>query len=161
MKIVALVGDSGSGKTRLIARLVPELRRRGISVSVIKHCAHGFDLGGRTKDSSLFLKAGAGGVALVAPRRWAVIKEVGSSPSLSGLARKEFPDADIVLVEGGRRERDLKKIEVLRRGRSRTTKISGRDRIAVVSDFEVGARVPVFHPNEVGPIADWLMGGLR
>jgi molybdopterin-guanine dinucleotide biosynthesis protein B len=45
MKTVAFVGNSGSGKTRLIARLVPELKKRGLAVALVKHCSHGFDLG--------------------------------------------------------------------------------------------------------------------
>ncbi len=44
MKIFGLVGRSGSGKTSLMVRLLPELRRRGLTVSTIKHAHHGFDL---------------------------------------------------------------------------------------------------------------------
>ena len=35
MKIFGLVGRSGSGKTSLMVRLLPELRRRGLTVSTI------------------------------------------------------------------------------------------------------------------------------
>jgi len=161
MKIFAFVGDSGTGKTRLIAALVPELRRRGISVSVIKHCAHGFDLGSEDKDSSRFLRAGAEGVAVVAPGRWAVVKKAGRSLRVSDFAREHFPEAEVVLVEGGRKEKNLKKIEVLRRGFSEKTKSPDRELIAVVADFEAVGKVPIFRPSEVGPIADRLVGGPR
>jgi molybdopterin-guanine dinucleotide biosynthesis protein B len=161
MKIVAFVGDSGSGKTRLVTRLVPELRKRGLSVSVIKHCAHGFDMGGKDKDSSRFLRAGADGVALAAPGRWAVVKKTASAPRLADLARTQLRGSDIVLVEGGRAEKGLKKIEVLRRGRSEKAKTSKSELVALVADFEAAGEVPAFHPNEVGPLADWLEGDFK
>ena len=44
MKIFGFVGNSDSGKTKLLQKLVGELKNRGHKVSVIKHCAHGFDL---------------------------------------------------------------------------------------------------------------------
>jgi molybdopterin-guanine dinucleotide biosynthesis protein B len=160
MKIIAFVGDSGSGKTRLIKRLVPELKKRGMSVAVIKHCAHGFDLGGKDKDSSKFLAAGAEAVALVSPERQAVVKKNGKVLSFKALARDSFRTADIVLVEGGRKDRTLKKIEVLRRGMSGGIKSSGRELAAVVADFQVACRAPVFHPRQLKKIADWMEGGL-
>ena len=160
MKIIAFVGDSGSGKTRLIKRLVPELKKRGISVAVIKHCTHGFDMGGKDKDSSKFLAAGADGVVLVSPARQAVIKKNGRVSSFAALARDSFRTADIVLVEGGRKDKKLKKIEVLRRGKSEGIKSSRRELAAVVADFQVAGRAPVFHPRQLKKIADWLEGGL-
>ncbi|MCX6577587.1 MAG: molybdopterin-guanine dinucleotide biosynthesis protein B [Candidatus Aminicenantes bacterium] len=160
MKIIAFVGDSGSGKTRLIRRLVPELKKRGMSVAVIKHCAHGFDLGGKDKDSSKFLAAGADGVALVSPERQAVIKKGGKGISFTALARDAFRTADIVLVEGGRKDKALKKIEVLRHGLSGGIKSSGRELAAVVADFQVACQAPVFHPRQFKKIADWMDGGL-
>jgi len=160
MKIIAVVGDSGSGKTRLIKRLVPELKKRGMSVAVIKHCAHGFDLGGKDKDSSKFLAAGADGVALVSPERQAVIKRNERGLSFTAMARGSFRTADIVLVEGGRKDKSLRKIEVLRRGLSGGIKSSGRELAAVVADFRVICPVPVFHPRQFKKIADWMEGGL-
>jgi molybdopterin-guanine dinucleotide biosynthesis protein B len=160
MKIIAFVGDSGSGKTRLIRRLVPELKKRGMSVAVIKHCAHGFDLGGKDKDSSKFLAAGADGVALVSPERQAVVKKNGKILSFTGLARDSFRTADFVLVEGGRKDKTLKKIEVLRRGVSDGIKSSARELAAVVADFQVACQTPVFHPRQLKKIADWMEGGL-
>jgi molybdopterin-guanine dinucleotide biosynthesis protein B len=44
MNIFAIVGHSESGKTRLISQLIPDLKGRGYTVAVIKHCPHGFEL---------------------------------------------------------------------------------------------------------------------
>jgi len=168
MKIFAFVGASESGKTRLIARLVPELKRRGLAVAVVKHCSHGFDLGAPNKDSSKFLAAGADGVALVGPDRTAVLHKAGRVDQvvlddqvvgLGALARKEFPAADIVLIEGGKSDRALRKIEVLRPGISDGFRTPPDELAAIVADGPVaGAAVPLFSPDRVDEIADWLTG---
>ena len=44
MQPFGIAGYSGSGKTTLIERLVPTLVARGVSVSLIKHAHHGFDI---------------------------------------------------------------------------------------------------------------------
>lgn len=159
MKVIAIVGRSGSGKTRLISRLVPELRKRGLTVGVIKHCSHGFDLGGPEKDSSIFLAAGADSVGLASPGRWAVIRRGKPEPSFRTLARKAFREMDIVLVEGGRRDPGLKKIEVIGRGKAHRPESRRRELAAVVAGSRLRCEVPVFHPDHIAEIAAWLEGG--
>ncbi len=44
MKVFGFAGWSGSGKTTLIEQVIPEITRRGLKVSVIKHAHHGFDI---------------------------------------------------------------------------------------------------------------------
>jgi len=156
MKIIAFVGHSKSGKTQLIARLVPELKKRGLIAAVIKHCSHGFDLGGEDKDSSRFLTAGADGVALAAPGRTAVLRNSDRERDLESLAREEFASADIVLVEGGKSDARLRKVEVLREGFSEGVMTPCRELDAVVADYPAACAVPVFHPDKVKEIADWL-----
>jgi len=158
MKIIAIVGRSGSGKTRLITRLIPELRGRGVSVAVIKHCRHGFDLGGETKDSSQYLAAGAPDVGLVGPIDRALIHRGGPEPSLARLAETWFPAVDLVIVEGGKSEPGLQKIEVLRQGISDGVETAPSELAAVVADVAVAAPVPVFHPDRLSDIAAWLKG---
>jgi molybdopterin-guanine dinucleotide biosynthesis protein len=188
MKIIAFVGSSGCGKTRLIALLIPELKRRGLAVAVVKHCGHGFDLNGPDKDSSKFLAAGADGVALAGPDRTAVLcdNQAGSAGrvvrdnrvvcdnqvghagrvvrddrvvDLGALARREFAGADIVLVEGGKSDPSLRKIEVLRPGVSKGLMIPPEELAAIVADRPIaGAGVPHFSPDQVAAIADWLAG---
>ncbi len=160
MRIIAVVGRSGSGKTRLITRLLPELRRLGRSVAVIKHCGHGFDLGGGTKDSSRFLAAGAADVGVAGPEGWAVLHRGGSGP-LAGMAEDWFAGADLVLIEGGKSEPGLKKIEVLRQGISDGAETAPSELVAVVAEGDVTAAVPVFHPDRPEELADWLAAGFQ
>ena len=51
MRVIGLAGWSGAGKTTLMVRLVPELVRRGLTVSTMKHAHHGFDVDQPGKDS--------------------------------------------------------------------------------------------------------------
>ncbi|HKF63333.1 MAG TPA: molybdopterin-guanine dinucleotide biosynthesis protein MobB, partial [Dongiaceae bacterium] len=50
MRVIGLAGWSGAGKTTLVVRLVPELVRRGLTVSTMKHAHHGFDVDQPGKD---------------------------------------------------------------------------------------------------------------
>ncbi len=101
MKIFGLVGRSGSGMTSLMVRLLPEIRRRGLTVSTIKHAHHGFDLDHPGKDSFRHREAGAKEVMLVADARWALMHEIGDAPQppLEDLVRRMAP-VDFVLIEG-------------------------------------------------------------
>ena len=44
LNVIGITGWSGSGKTSLIIRLIPELRARGMRVATLKHAHHSFDL---------------------------------------------------------------------------------------------------------------------
>jgi molybdopterin-guanine dinucleotide biosynthesis adapter protein len=160
MKIVAVVGASGSGKTRLITGLVAELKRRGLRTCVLKHCAHGFALDTPGKDTWAYAKAGADGVAMSGPGEWAVRMKTlpGPEPDLRGLARRLFADADVVLVEGGKAGR-FKKVEVLRAEVSEGLLTPGEDLLAVVSDaaVPVPVPVPVLEPTDTAAICDLIL----
>ncbi|MBW2678986.1 MAG: molybdopterin-guanine dinucleotide biosynthesis protein MobB [Deltaproteobacteria bacterium] len=43
-QILSVVGKSRSGKTTLIERLIPEIKKRGYRVGSVKHAHHGFDI---------------------------------------------------------------------------------------------------------------------
>ncbi|MDR3421986.1 MAG: molybdopterin-guanine dinucleotide biosynthesis protein B [Xanthobacteraceae bacterium] len=101
MRIFGLVGRSGSGKTSLMVGLLPVLRRRGFTVSTIKHAHHGFDLDHPGKDSFRHREAGAKEVMLVADARWALMHEIdgAAQPPLDDLLRR-MARVDFVLIEG-------------------------------------------------------------
>jgi molybdopterin-guanine dinucleotide biosynthesis protein B len=150
------VGRSGSGKTRLIARLIPELKKRGHAVAVLKHCPHGFSVDPEGKDSRRFFEAGADSVALVSSGMTAVFQRDGKIADFKALARVYFSNIDILLVEGGRAIRGLRKIEVLREGeRHRLKKLVG-ELIAVVADRHVKGDRPVFRHSQVKEISEFL-----
>ncbi|TMG92311.1 MAG: molybdopterin-guanine dinucleotide biosynthesis protein MobB, partial [Betaproteobacteria bacterium] len=44
MRAFGFAGWSGSGKTTLVERLIPQLRAKGLVVSLVKHAHHEFDI---------------------------------------------------------------------------------------------------------------------
>lgn len=158
MKVVSVVGFSGTGKTRLIVRLIQELRARGLEVAAVKRCSHGFTLDTEGKDTAAFSRAGASGVAMVSPEGWAAVSP--SSPvAAPALGARLFPEADIVLVEGGKDEPGTPRIEVLRAGLSEAPVSRPGDLLAVVADGAGPADVaaPVLGPDETARLADLIL----
>ena len=74
---VGLAGWSGSGKTELVCRLIPELKARGLRVATLKHAHHSFDPDLPGKDSYRHRSAGASQVLVASSQRWAHICELG------------------------------------------------------------------------------------
>ena len=152
MKIVAFVGPSGVGKTRLLVRLVRNLSRRGLKVAAIKHSHHqGFDKPG--SDSSKLRGAGAQGVALLGRSELAWF---GSPPADPRALAPLLEGADVVLCEGFKSS-DLPRIEVHRRSVRKRFLADGDPQIlAVVSDDAPRRALPRFRPGQVQALADWL-----
>jgi len=57
--IICIAGFSGSGKTTLIRKILPELKKKGLSVGVLKHVHHKINVDVRGKDTDHFYRAGA------------------------------------------------------------------------------------------------------
>jgi len=156
MQIFAIVGDSGTGKTRLIKRLIAEWKRRQRSVSVIKHCGHGFSLDIEGKDTWEFMQSGADGVSMLAADKVAVIQRTAPPADFIGTARKYFPGADVVIVEGGSGTKNIRKIEVMRKGISSGVQSNAEELTAVVSDSRLGLAVPEFRTDQIRELIDFL-----
>ncbi len=156
MNIFAIVGHSETGKTRLISQLIPEIKSRGLSVAVIKHCPQGFELDTEGKDSWRFIEAGADAISMVSTDRVAVLKEDKSDLNPERIIEKYFRAMDIILVEGFKKDKAIKKIEVLKKGRSEKLECSEEELIAVVADFEINIDKPVFQPDKAKKIVDCL-----
>src|SRR5581483_9437162 len=101
MKVIGLAGWSGAGKTTLLAQLVPYFLAQGMSVSVIKHAHHSFDVDRPGKDSWVHRQSGAQEVLVSSANRWALMHELRgeAEPRLSALLTKMSP-VDLVVVEG-------------------------------------------------------------
>ena len=101
--ILGFCAYSGTGKTTLLAQLIPILRNRGIQVGVIKHAHHNFEMDREGKDSFRFRQAGATEVMLASSRRWVLLhensEEADPDPGeLLGLLAPTFPDPDPVIL---------------------------------------------------------------
>ncbi|MBX3524732.1 MAG: molybdopterin-guanine dinucleotide biosynthesis protein B, partial [Rhodoblastus sp.] len=80
MRVIGLAGWSGAGKTTLIEKLIPEIRRRGFSVSTLKHAHHAFDMDRPGKDSHRHREAGAAQVLVASTQRLALLTELRDAP---------------------------------------------------------------------------------
>jgi len=114
MRVIAIVGRQGSGKTTLIERLIPAARARGLSVSTIKHTHHHqIELEPPGKDSHRHRSAGASEVIIASDAGWARIAASPHPANLQELLGQLRP-VDLVLVEGFKQLEWLRRVEVFR-----------------------------------------------
>ncbi len=159
MKMLGLAGWSGSGKTSLMMRLLPELIARGISVSTMKHAHHDFDIDQPGKDSYVHRSAGAREVLVASTQRWALMHEHRgeADPSAAELMRHMTP-VDLLLIEGFKRE-PHDKIEVYRSANGKPL-LHPEDPhiVAVASDVALPATaLPVIDLADIRAIADFVV----
>lgn len=159
MKIFGIVGMSGSGKTELLVKLIPELLTRGIEVSTIKHTHHNVEVDRPGKDSYRHRKSGAKQVMVASAGRWSLIRELReeAEPTLAQLIEKLEP-VDLLLIEGFKREGHAK-LEVFRHDHEQELLAPGDDKIvAIASDGPIdGLDVPLIDLNDVAAVADFIM----
>ncbi|MBX6323564.1 MAG: molybdopterin-guanine dinucleotide biosynthesis protein B [Rhodospirillaceae bacterium] len=163
MKVFGLAGWSGSGKTSLVVRLLPELTRRGLTVSTMKHAHHSFDIDRPGKDSHAHRQAGASEVLVASARRWALIHEHRGAPepTAAELMRLMSP-VDLLLIEGFKRE-PHDKLEVHRPSLGKPLLFPDDPHIvAVASDGPLDAGgLPVLALEDTRAIADFIVAHCR
>jgi molybdopterin-guanine dinucleotide biosynthesis protein B len=114
MKLFGFAGYSGAGKTTLIENLIPRFVARGLTVSMIKHTHHNFDLDKSGKDSFRHREAGATEVMLVCDQRWVLMHELRGRPEPSFEQQlANLSPCDLLLVEGFK-DTPMPKLEVHR-----------------------------------------------
>ena len=158
MKVFGFAGYSGSGKTTLIERLIPIFVARGVSVSLVKHAHHTFDVDQPGKDSWRHRKAGCTEVLISSSHRWALMHELRGAPE-PHLAEQlhHLAPCDLVLVEGYKREH-IPKLEVYRAEVGEPL-IHPHDEnvIAVATDKPIETHLPQLDLNAPEPIAEFIL----
>ena len=159
MHIFGIAGFKNAGKTTLVVDLIREFTGRGLKLATVKHAHHEFDIDHPGRDSYKFREAGARQVALVSPKRWALMHELRDEekPDLTEILTHIGP-CDLVLVEGYKGG-PFPKIEA-RSSRSLTQDaLSDDDQhiVAIASDGESDSgALPGFDINDIAGIADLI-----
>jgi len=156
--VVSIVSKKNSGKTTLLEKLLPELRRRGVRVGTIKHDTHGFEIDHQGKDSWRHKRAGAQTVVISSPWKISLIKDVEEELSVDQIASQFFSDMDLVITEGYKQAKKPQ-IEVFRSTAHQEPLHAKDDKktlIAVMSDVPVDLGVPRFDINDIKSLADFL-----
>jgi molybdopterin-guanine dinucleotide biosynthesis adapter protein len=160
MRVFGFAGWSGSGKTTLIERLIPELVGRGVTVSLVKHAHHEFDVDQPGKDSWRHRNAGCTEVLVSSSVRYAVMHELRGARELTlpeALAR--LSPCDLVLVEGYK-SAPIPKLEVWREDVGKPL-LHGDDShivgIATDEPERFAGRLPAFRLTDVAGIATFVV----
>jgi molybdopterin-guanine dinucleotide biosynthesis protein B len=149
--IISIVGNSESGKTTLIEKLIPALKKRGYRVCSIKH-AREINME-KEKDSQRHLKAGSD-VTLLAASGQIILFKPTQEPNIDEIRRLFDSDYDLIICEGFKHS-DLPKIEVYRKGNG--TLIEGLTGVfAIVSDENLDIKTKRLNTDDIKSIADLL-----
>jgi len=137
--VISIVSKKNCGKTTLLEKLIPELKRQG-------------------KDTFRHKAAGADIVAISCPWKLSVIKDVQEEMTPEQIVKQYFEDVDVVLTEGYKRG-GLPQIEVFRRDAHHQPLNSGgknRALVAFVSDVPMDFGVPHIDLNDFKALADLI-----
>lgn len=112
VRVVAVVGYRGAGKTRVVEGLVKELSRRGYAVATIKHVVgKKFSIDHPGKDTWRHAEAGASVVVSLSPREVATIER--KAARLDEVLRR-FEGLDFIIMEGFKKSEGFAKIAAAR-----------------------------------------------
>ena len=161
--IIGFAAYSGTGKTTLLKKLIPEIKSRGYRIAVVKHAHHSFEIDHEGKDSFELRKAGAEQLLIGSRERWALITEQPEKElSLEDYVKHlNLDKLDIVLVEGFKPKK-IPKIELYRPVHSKDNEpFYPKDDsiIAIASDNKLPYKtdLPVIDLNNVIAICDFII----
>ena len=154
--VYSFIAKSGTGKTTLIEKLIPELKSRGLRVAVMKHDAHEFDVDKPGKDSWRMTHAGAD-VTVIASATHSAVMENRPVPADELL--KGIRDVDVILTEGYQ-QCPWKKIGVHRAASGNVLPVISDRYIAVVADGDVDVPAPHIGLDDVKSLADFIISDM-
>jgi molybdopterin-guanine dinucleotide biosynthesis protein B len=155
--IVSIVGYKKSGKTTLIEKLIPILKSRGYRLVILKHTGEGLPEEAEGKDTAKFRTAGAETTGFCGDDYFTLFK-AGGQPilPLDRLAASFFPEADLVVTEGFKKQ-PFPKIALLSEGQEEKllAEVQGVV-LATVGPKPFRVDLPHFQPEEAEGIVEML-----
>lgn len=160
--LLAIAAWSGTGKTTLLKRLIPELCVRGLRPGLIKHTHHDMDVDKPGKDSYELRKAGAAQTIVASEQRWALMTETPELDLTWLVSRMDASKLDLVLVEGFKHE-PVPKILLFRQNSGHRVEelIIDEHTIAVASDMPIATSLPQLDLNDIQQIATFIANWLE
>jgi molybdopterin-guanine dinucleotide biosynthesis protein B len=153
--IISIVGKSGSGKTTLLEKMIPELKRRGYRIGVVKHSHHHIDTA--AKDTARFNESGAEFSAINSLDDLAIFRKIDHYFEPQEIASYIQWDYDLIITEGFKSSGYLR-IEVHRKELGQDLVSKPEQLLAVVTDEPLDVKVPQFAADELSKIADFVEG---
>ena len=153
--VLCIVGQSGSGKTTFIEKLVPELKKRGYRLAVIKHHPHDFDIDVEGKDSWRYMQAGSDAAVVSAPHKVGLVKNVDHDLSPDELRTLVGEDFNLIIIEGFKKS-NAPRIEVHRKALGKGLVCAPDDLIAVATDEKLDIPVAQYDLTDIIGIADLI-----
>lgn len=154
-KVISIVGYSGSGKTQLLEGIVPELKKRGYRIAVVKHTHHTVEIDQPGTDSWRLYRAGADDVVLVSPEKLFTIQPVAREQNIADVQRLLAGNYDLIITEGFKEDKALK-IEVHRKEDGPKLIFERPELLAVVSEEPMEIESPQFRPDNFSGLADLI-----
>ena len=118
MRVIGIIGYKKSGKTTLTIKLSTELTKRGYKVAVVKHINEDLDLA--NSDTSKY-KESLTQVAAITPKESVIFLK--NKKNLEEIIK--YFEADIILIEGFKKEKTFPKIVCLREESEKTELFDG------------------------------------
>ncbi len=150
--VVAVIGFSNSGKTRVAAALAENLMAQDLRVAAIKHCPHGHEPARENSDSDRLYGAGAVVAIASSPDKRSLVERVNEDSSLGALVGLINTPLDLVIAEGFKTS-SVPKILVLDDSKMDD---SVTNIIATVGDDISGLGLPHYGFNDLQKLAEWL-----
>jgi len=138
--IINLVAaQSKTGKTSIIEKLLPELKKRGLRVAALKGNLDHYDLDLPGKDSWRFARAGADIAGFTTPDSFILTGAVNNRDEFNGsieAVANLLKDFDLIIIEGNKKSK-YPKIEVVRKlNGDKPEPLLPENTVAVITDVD-------------------------
>ncbi len=149
-----VAAQSETGKTTVLEELLPELKKRGLSVAALKGNLHHFDLDTPGKDSWRFKKAGADIAGITTADSFFLFGSEGGKNGAEAAAGL-LANIDLIIIEGNKKSSNPK-IEVVRSEINNEPLLPDHT-IAVVTDRkDINLNLPVLKLGDNKALADFI-----
>ena len=150
--VLAVVGYSDSGKTKVASSLIKTLTEKGYRLAAVKHCPHGHEVDLADSDTDRLYKAGAVTVVASSPQRLTKFERVTADSALESIVSTIGDGIDLVIAEGFKSS-TVPKVLV---GNGASPTPIPDDLIAIVTDEPRTWDIPTYSTDELHKLADQI-----